>query len=529
MRPGMNLLRACCLALLFAPGLVRAETMANGRVYLDANANGRMDASEAGVVGIKLSNGRDVVFTDRRGRYRIGLRDGDTLFVIKPPGYRFPMGTNGLPTFWKHHFPAGSVALRQGRIAPSDARRHDFALLPDVAVNQERVDLLLIADPQVGNARELEYYRRSIIEPARRHAGLSLGITLGDLVNDELGLYPALNQVNAVLGIPWLHAPGNHDIDFDAPDDALASLNYRRNFGPDTVAWELPGLVFIALDDVLYQPGRKPAYIGGLRPDQFEFLENYLATLDSAIRLVLSLHIPLFDDPGETFRRVDRQRLFDLLSRFREPLILSGHTHSQRHHFHAAEEGWHGEVPLHEYNVGAACGGFWGGLPDADGLPDTRMSDGSPNGYAILSFEGDGYRTRYYASRGREELRIGLTSPGTLRRGAYPAFPLIANVHAAEPDARVEYRVDGGAWLPMRLSPEPDPELVALNLADRQAEELRAFDRAVLARPTRHLWSANVPTDLAVGEHQLEVRVQSRFEGEFRASTHYRLLDWESR
>ncbi len=165
-------------------------------------------------------------------------------------------------------------------------------------------------------------------------------------------------------------------------------------------------------------------------------------------------------------------------------------------------------------------------MPDAEGLPDTRMSDGSPNGYAILRFENDGYQTRYYASRGRDELRLGLTSPGTLRRGAYPAFPLLANVYAAEPDAQVDYRIDGGDWLPMRRSDEPDPELVALNVADRQDEGLRSYDRAVLARPTQHLWAANVPTNLAVGEHDLEVRVRSRFEGELRATTRYRLLDW---
>lgn len=523
----MRRLCAGLLLLTLLPTLALAGARASGRVYLDVNGNGRLDPGEAGIVDVKVSNGRELVRTDARGRYRIALREGDTLFVIKPPEHRFPTGANGLPVFWRHHFPKGSETLRHGRIEASDARRTDFALLPTDAPASGRLELLLIADSQVGNARELDAYRRSIIEPATRHPGLALGITLGDLVNDDLGLYPALNQVNAALGIPWLHAPGNHDIDFDAANDASASLNYRRHFGPDTVAWELPGFAFIALDDVIYLPGEKPAYVGGLRPDQFEFLEHYLDTLPDDTRLVLSLHIPLFDNPGETFRHADRQRVFELLQRFREPLILSGHTHSQRHHLHTEADGWQGGVPLHEYNVGAACGGFWGGLPDAEGLPDARMSDGSPNGYAILTFEGEDYRTRYYASRGRDELRIGLSSPGTLRRGAYPAFPLLANVYGAEPGARVDYRVDDGPWQAMKPSSEPDPELVALNLADREAAHLRSFDRAVQAQPTQHLWAANVPTDLAVGEHRIEVRVRSRFEGEIRGATRYRLMDWE--
>lgn len=522
----MTTLRFGLVLAALLPALAWADDFAQGQVFVDANDNGQHDAGESGVANVSLSNGRDIVLSDTQGRYRIELRDGDTLFVIKPAGYRFPINDAGLPEFWKHHYPQGSSELRYGRIAPVDARHSDFALLPDAVAGSGTLKLLLIADSQVGDERELEYYRRSIIEPARRHDGIVLGITLGDLVNDALDLYPGLNKVNAALGIPWLHAPGNHDIDFDASDDVLSSLNYRRHYGPDTLAWEMPGHAFIALDDVVYQPGNTPSYVGGLREDQFTFLENYLASLPAQTRVVLSLHIPLFDDPGETFRHADRTRLFALLERFREPLVLSGHTHTQRHHFHGADAGWNGPVPLHEYNVGAACGGFWGGLPDANGLPDTRMSDGSPNGYAILSFDGERYSTRYHASRERDGLRIGLTSPGVLRRGAYPAFPLIANVFAAEPDATVEYRVDEGEWTAMQRATDPDPQLVALNLTDRDAAQLRSFDRAVMARPTQHLWSANVPTDLAIGTHRLDVRARSRFEGELRASTDYQLQDW---
>ena len=522
----MNILRVFLVLVVWLPAAVWAGDFAEGQVYIDTNGNGQHDAAEPGVANIKLSNGRDIVLSNVDGRYRIEIREGDTLFVIKPAGYRFPTSKAGLPVFWKHHYPKGSPTLRYGGIAPTDARHSDFALLPEADAGAGKLELLLIADSQVSNARELEYYRRSIIEPARRHGDIVLGITLGDLVNDALDLYPELNKINAALGIPWLHALGNHDIDFDAEDDVLSALNYRRHFGPDTVAWEMRGHAFIALDNVVYLPGNKPPYIGGLREDQFSFLANYLASLPAETRVVLSLHIPLFDDPDETFRHADRTRLFALLERFREPLILSGHTHTQRHHFHGLAAGWNGAVPLHEYNVGAACGGFWGGMAGNDGLPDTRMSDGSPNGYAILSFEDGAYQTRYYASRERDALRIGLTSPGSLRRGAYPAFPLIANVFAVEPDATVEYRVDEGEWVAMRRVSDPDPQLAALNLADRQANQLRSFDRAVMARPTQHLWRANMPTNLVVGKHQLEVRVTSRFEGEFRANTDYQLLDW---
>lgn len=521
----MRVVRHVCLILLLLPLAAWAEVSATGRVFIDANGNGRRDRGEAGAADVKVSNGRDVVLTDARGRYRIALREGDTLFVIKPAGYRFPTGANGLPAFWKHHFPKGSRRLRYGRISPSDARHAQFALRPDSSQEGSPFSVLVISDPQMKNSRELDYYARAIVEPARRHQGLVLGMTLGDLVDDALDLHPRFIEANRVLGLPWLHAPGNHDIDFDVETDAESLLNYRRSFGPDTVAWERPGHAFIALDDVIYLPGQKPAYVGGLREDQFAFLEHYLATLSDDTRVVLSFHIPLFDDPGETFRHADRARLFALLQRFRDPLILSGHTHAQRHHVHGPESGWTGAEPLHEYNVGAACGGYWSGLRGPDGLPDARMEDGTPNGYAIVHF-GDKVTTRYFASRGRDELRIGLTSPGALRRGAYPAYPVMANVYAAEPDATVEMRVDDGPWQPMTRVETPDPQLAMINVDDARADGLRSFDRAVLARPGTHLWAGAVPTDLAAGEHRVEVRARSRYEGELRAVTRYRLIDW---
>ncbi len=57
-------------------------------------------------------------------------------------------------------------------------------------------------------------------------------MTLGDLVDDALDLHAGFNEANKALGLPWLHAPGNHDIDFDVQEDADSLINYRRSFGP---------------------------------------------------------------------------------------------------------------------------------------------------------------------------------------------------------------------------------------------------------------------------------------------------------
>src|SRR5690606_11649215 len=136
-----------------------------GRVFLDLNRNGRFDAGEPPRSGTKVSNGRELVLSDADGRYRLPLRDGATLFVIRPPDADVPRGVDGLPRFWKHHFPAGSPSLRYGGIAPATIGDADFALLPATRRDPEEVVVSLLGDPQVGNARELDWLERDIIAP----------------------------------------------------------------------------------------------------------------------------------------------------------------------------------------------------------------------------------------------------------------------------------------------------------------------------------------------------------------------------
>jgi hypothetical protein len=315
--------------------------------------------------------------------------------------------------------------------------------------------------------------------------------------------------VDAGLGIPWLHAPGNHDVDFDAADDARSLDSFRHAYGPDTRAWEEHNANFVVLDDVIRDPTRPKGYVGGLREDQFAFLADYLRDADKARLLVLAMHIHLFDDkPGATdFRREDRDRLFALLAPFPKVLLLTAHAHTQRHVFHGAEAGWTGATPLHEYNVGAACGGYWTGVEDAAGLPDATMADGTPNGYARMRVAADGaYALRWFAARAPEDAGIGLHSPGVLRRGAYPAFGVFANVWMGHAGTVVEYRVDGGEWKPMKLVALPDPALTVENARDDEAAALRGYDRSPEAVISTHLWRGTLPTNLGVGEHRVEIR-----------------------
>lgn len=511
------------LLLLFAvppPAWPAAAPGCDGlAVYEDANGNGVREAGEHGLPGVRVSDGTAIAVTGPDGRARLPPpAAGGELFVIKPPDFGLPRRADGLPDFWRKPRPGTAGACGEVGLVPRPARRR----------GGDGLRVLLFADPQPKSMVDVDYYRRDIVEPLLQGDAavvVDLGLSLGDIVDDDLSLYPAMNEVTAGLGAPWLHAAGNHDLDAGAAGDEASLRGFRAVYGPDTFAWEEPEATFLVLDDVVARPGASPAHIGGLRESQFGFLEAYLAEARRDRLLVVALHIPLFEEDGrDTFRDADRLRLFALLRGFPKVLVLSGHSHAQRHVFHGPDSGWHGAQPLHEYNVGAASGAFWSGVKDAEGIPDTTMADGTPNGHARLTVRGDGgYVLRWHPARVPGDSGIGLHAPKVLRRGAWPGFAVHANVYMGHEGTRVEYRIDGGPWRPMEKVLKPDPGLLAENLRDDAAATLRGYDRAPEAAPSPHLWRGTLPTGLSAGEHAIEVRAFDDWRGELRASTRYRL------
>ena len=512
---------ALALALVVvadAVAMSSPEPMLSGQVFVDANGNGQRDAGERGLVGVSVAQGATLSKSDADGRFGLPLAPGSDLpvFVVKPAGYRLPLRADGLPDFWR---PAGTAAW-------------------DIALSEAPVrppyDVRLFGDPQPKNRADVDYFERDIVADEARLPRARLGVSLGDIVHGNLALLPAMARATAATRTPWLHVSGNHDRDHGAATDEASLDSFRQVFGPDTFAWEEPGLAVVVLDNVIHQPGSGvPArYVGGLREAQFRFLEAWLPTVPGEALLVLAMHIPLFDDDPDpaidSFRDADRQRLFDLLERRANTLVLSSHTHIQQHRWHGAEAGFAGATPLHEYNVGAACGAFWTGVKDVRGIPDTRMADGTPNGYATLTVQTEGrYALRWHVAGAADDPPFGLHAPKVLRRGAWPGFGVYANVWMGDADTRVEYRVGGGEWQPMRRVERADPELRAINADDDRSDVLRGYDRAPEAILSQHLWRGALRTDLPAGEHEVEVRVFDRWRGELRRSTRYRLADVE--
>src|SRR5258708_2254751 len=94
-----------------------------GIVFEDTSGTGKRRPDDPGIAGVLVSNGRDVVKTDRNGRYTLPLHDETIIFVIKPTGYAVPVDRGVmLPRFYYIHQPKGTPArlgLRYRGIEPT--------------------------------------------------------------------------------------------------------------------------------------------------------------------------------------------------------------------------------------------------------------------------------------------------------------------------------------------------------------------------------------------------------------------------
>jgi len=486
-----------------------AAGWATGVVYHDRNGNAVRDAREPGVPHVCVSNGREVVQTDASGRYRLPVDDDTILFVIKPRGWRPVVDDNHISRGYYIHKPHGSPAFEYPGVPPTGPlpASVDFALYPQD--EPQRFRAIIMGDSQVTNAKEVAYLAHDIIEEL---AGVeaAFGMTLGDLVNNNLAMYDDLIATVAQAGKTWYHVSGNHDENYDAPADRQALETYQRHFGPPYYAFDYGPVHFLVLDDVVWEqksPQREKAgYYAGLGEKQMEFVRNDLSGVPRDRLVVLTMHIPLRE-----LREAEREQLFALLADRLHTLSLSGHYHHALHDFLAAEQGWHSREPHHHMVVVTSCGCWWGGVPDEVGIPHATMRDGVPNGYLIATFDGHKYSFEFKAARRPADYQMQIFAPERVARADAAGTEVVVNVFAGGPRSVVHMRVgDGGEWLTLQPARRPDPYYVRLKEAEKSAEYLQAH-RLPKEVECLHLWAGHLPAGLPTGTTTIHVRTTDMF------------------
>ena len=77
------------------------------------------------------------------------------------------------------------------------------------------------------------------------------GVTLWRIsCSTDLSLFERNNAIIGQIGIFWYNVIGNHDLNFDGPDDRTSDETFHRHFGPNYFAYEYGPVLFVALDNV---------------------------------------------------------------------------------------------------------------------------------------------------------------------------------------------------------------------------------------------------------------------------------------
>ncbi|MEM1128677.1 MAG: calcineurin-like phosphoesterase family protein [Bacteroidota bacterium] len=441
--------------LLLPAALPRLVQAASNRFV---RVRGRVESSGRGLGGVRVSDGTTVVATQPDGTYEL-IADAlqPFVFVSLPAGYALPQN------------PTGTARFYQPLHTDQEELEASFALeaLPG---GDEVHRFVVLADTQMQNAFEVGRYLQETVPDVQATLAAAepmptFGVGCGDMLFDDLTLFPDYEEGVQQMGVPFFQVVGNHDIEFDARSDVHAADTFRRHFGPTYYSFDRGAVHYVVLDDVLWHGG---GYLGYLDEQQLTWLEQDLAFVEAGRTVVVFHHIPAL---STRFRREGGQRPQpnnaimnrDVLYRMLEPYtahLIAGHTHEKEHVF---EGGVHGHVS------GAACGAWWSG---------DICWDGTPNGYDVFTARGEELQWQYKST--------GHDLTHQLRTYAV----------GADPGAPDEFVVNIWDW-------DPEWEVVWFEGSDRTGAMTPRLGRDPLARtlhdgpdlPRRRPWVEAIPTD----------------------------------
>lgn len=366
----------------------------------------------------------------------------------------------------------------------------------------------LVGDPQVDDPTEMGYARRSVYRELRGRRDLDMCIFLGDLVNDNMSLLP--ESVGVVDSLPYqcFMVPGNHDRDvYHGPKSSMYRQRdlstWRKAVGYVDTSFVRGNVRFVLMNNVRPSDSGMTDYVGGFTDRQKHWLDSVLNRGVGETRgrkpsrvggtpalTILATHIPFSQMKG-------RDSVLALIPDISRLLFVNGHTH-----FVSRDD----SIP--ELIAGAACGSWWRGVRDSDGIPYALQSCGAPRGYFIADIYRDGTYDLSYKCIGRpasEQLSAWAVPNDSTGR----SYRLYINVFGGSSDGVVRISGLGRKTYSCERSLMAAPEVeqvIRLN-ASRSRDYRKAHrDEFIPLRrkPSPHLWQT---TDLISGPLPAHVNV----------------------
>lgn len=378
----------------------------------------------------------------------------------------------------------------------------------------------LVGDPQVDDSTEMGYARRSVYRELRGRRDLDMCIFLGDLVNDNMSLLP--ESVGVVDSLPYqcFMVPGNHDRDvYRGPKLSTYRQRdlstWRKVVGYVDTSFVRGNVRFVLMNNVRPSDSGMTDYVGGFTERQKHWLDSVLnrgvgetrgrkplRVCGTPALTILATHIPFSQMKG-------RDSVLALIPDISRLLFVSGHTH-----FVSRDD----SIP--ELIAGAACGSWWRGVKDSDGIPCALQSCGSPRGYFLADIHRDGTYDLSYKCIGRpasEQLSAGAVPNDSTGR----SYRLYINVFGGSSDGVVRISGLGRKTYSCERSLMAAPEVeqvIRLN-ASRSRDYRKAHrDEFIPLRrkPSPHLWqtidliSGPLPAHVNVIYSDAHMRIRQR-------------------
>ncbi len=299
-----------------------------------------------GIANAVISNGYEVVLTDKKGRYHLPANaQAQHVFLSTPAGYQIK-SVAGFATFY--------ISTVQGDYSfelektPYDDINHSF---------------LALGDPQIREAEDIrQFYIESIPDIQAFLASTDKnrfhGCSLGDSIWDTPKMWAAYKDGIAKIGIPFFQVIGNHDKQEATDTESDNARLFKKQFGPTYYSFNRGKVHYVVLDDIRYKTIKE--YDGHISIEQLAWLKKDLSHVPKNHLIVISLHIPVHTSVK------NKEDLYALLTTYEQVHILSGHTHTNFNHV---------MNNIYEHTVATLCGAWWTG---------SICADGTPRGYGVF-------------------------------------------------------------------------------------------------------------------------------------------------
>lgn len=487
------------------------ETVVKGVVFLDANNNNILDRGEKGIENVSVSNGKDVIQTNKNGEWQLKVEESYNVFVVKPSGYAVPLNNKFIP---QHSFKNSGEGSESGTI--------NFSLVPQI--ENKKFKVLFFGDTQARGTKEVDYIYRDVVDELIG-TDAAFGISLGDNVADDPFLMDEISEGIAQIGIPWYNTFGNHDSDRDVNSNEKRDDTFERLFGPSTYAFEYGNVSFIALNNIYFKSSGK--YHPHFTEKQLSFVENYLDNVPKNKLVVLYMHAPIVACDN-------RESIYKIIEKREHCFSISGHLHEQINLFLNKEMGWNGKSEHHHLINSTVCGSWWCGALDELGIPHATMNDGAPNGYSEITFDGNTYDIHFKAARKPDNYQMNIYLPNEMTISALATTEVLVNVFAGSEHSKVEMQINrSGDWIEMEATKTIDPECLRMhNLSPLLKEEVNGetLDETfgyTMDYPSisHHMWKAKLPQNINNGTHTVTVRTTDMYSKTWESHRVFRVLN----